>query len=208
MIAIVDYGAGNLQSVVNAFEAIGQHPRVVTGPEPLADAAAIVLPGVGAFGDGMAQLRRLDVVGALRERVIVGKTPFLGICLGMQFLAQVGLEHGEHQGLGWIDGTVERLKSAPGGPRVPHIGWNAVHMDAASPLFEGLPPDPVFYFVHSYHLALAPRGAAAMTSWCDHGQRITASVQQEHVFGVQFHPEKSQRNGLTLLENFVRAAGC
>ena len=138
MIAVIDYGAGNLRSVLNAFEAIGREARVVDDPAGLAKASAIVLPGVGAFGDGMARLRRLGLVEALNEQVLNHKKPYLGICLGLQFLAHESFEHGSHEGLGWIGGTVQRIGPQDGRYRVPHIGWNAVQIERSSALFDGL----------------------------------------------------------------------
>ena len=203
MIAIVDYGAGNLRSVVNAFDAIGQQTRVVRDPAELRDAAAIVLPGVGAFGDGMAQLRARGFVEALNEQVLVRRTPYLGICLGLQLLARESTEHGAHRGLGWIDGVVQRIEPVDDQCRVPHIGWNTVHIHRASRLLEGL-DEPVFYFAHSYHVQVAGDASGAVTGTTSHGLAITASLEQGHIFGVQFHPEKSQREGLQVLTNFAR----
>lgn len=204
MIAIIDYGAGNLRSVVNSFAAIGAKTRVVSSPDELGKASAIVLPGVGAFGEGMVRLRQLGLVEALNEQVLTHKKPYLGICLGLQFLAQESFEHGSHQGLGWIGGTVQRIDPQDRRYRVPHIGWNTVQIERPCPLFNGLDEEPVFYFVHSYHLVVKPEALDAVTSSCCHGVTMTASVQKDHILGVQFHPEKSQRNGLKVLENFVR----
>jgi imidazole glycerol-phosphate synthase subunit HisH len=203
-LTIVDYGAGNLRSVANAFEAIHCRCTIARQPADLAGASAIVLPGVGAFGDCMAQLRALNFVEALNEHVVKRGTPYLGICLGMQLLARKGLEHGDHEGLGWIDGTVERIQPAEDRYRIPHIGWNSIEIARPCPLLDGLNPDPAYYFVHSYHFVPAASMSDCVTSTCWHGARITASVRRDHVFGVQFHPEKSQENGLQLLRNFVR----
>ena len=204
MITIVDYGAGNLRSVVNGFDAIGQNTHVTNNPKDLEKASAIVLPGVGAFGDGMTILARLGLLEPLKEQILGKNKPYLGICLGLQFLATESLEHGQHQGFGWLDGTVSRI--TPDDPmfRVPHMGWNNITIERPSPLFEGLGPEPVFYFVHSYHLV--PEGGAsdAVTATCWHGATINVAVQRDNIFGVQFHPEKSQGNGLKVLENFVK----
>jgi len=204
VIAIIDYGAGNLRSVVNAFEAIGSQPLVTNHPGDLAEASAIVLPGVGAFGDGMECLRRLGFIEALTEEVMEKKKPYLGICLGMQFLGRQSFEHGTNAGLGWLPGSVQRIVTGDQKFHVPHIGWNDVRLERRSPLFDGLPLEPVFYFVHSFHLVLEDEEKEAVTSTCWHGVTITASVQKDHIFGVQFHPEKSQESGLKLLENFVK----
>lgn len=206
MIAIIDYGAGNLRSVVNAFEALGQRPQITSDPSDLEKARAIVLPGVGAFGEGMEHLRRLNLVEALNQEVLGKGKPYLGICLGLQFLAEVGLEHGRHEGLGWIRGRVEHLRPNGSEYRVPHIGWNEVEVRRDASLFERLEDGPVFYFVHSYHLVPeeTDKNSVVATSW--HGQAITAAVQKGNIYGVQFHPEKSQRSGLALLRNFVNLA--
>ena len=204
MIAVVDYGAGNLKSVVNAFESIHAKVRVTSNPGDLKEASAIVVPGVGAFGDGMQQLRRLGFVEALQYHVLEKKKPYLGICLGLQFLAQEGYELGRYEGLGWVSGRVERLNPEDPGCRIPHMGWNAVDVDLSCPLFEGLERSPDFYFVHSFHLVPDSSAKARITGSSWHGTRVTAALQQGHIFGVQFHPEKSQQNGLIVLENFVK----
>lgn len=207
MITIIDYGAGNLRSVVNAFEAIGQSPTVTNNPADLNESSAIVLPGVGAFGDGMSIIHKMNLVEALNEQVLAKQKPFLGICLGMEFLARESYELGNHAGLGWVDGIVERI--APNDDatyRIPHIGWNNLEIVRPSTLFEGLEDSPTFYFLHSYHLVVADSCAEAIKSTCWHGTTITASIEKDNIFAVQFHPEKSQRAGLKLLENFARLA--
>lgn len=207
MITVVDYGAGNLRSVVNAVEALGRSVRIATKAEELHNSAALILPGVGAFGDGIDVLRKRELAAALTHEVIEGQTPYLGICLGMQFLATESLENGVHRGFGWLPGTVRRI--VPEDPRykVPHIGWNTVDIERDSVLFEDLVEAPTFYFVHGYYLDPDADGRKTVTSTCWHGVRMAASVEQGHVFAVQFHPEKSQRAGLKVLENFLRAAG-
>lgn len=206
MIAIIDYGAGNLRSVGNAFEAIGEDVVVTKEPEEIVNAKAIVLPGVGAFGDGMENLRRLNLVELLNEQVIDQKKPYLGICLGLQFLAKESHEHGSHKGLGWVNGVVEKIAPENDSFRIPHIGWNDVHIKQSSRLFDNISSerDPVFYFVHSYSLQVDKQEEDIVTSTCWHGTDITASIQKDNIIGVQFHPEKSQRLGLNLLENFIR----
>jgi glutamine amidotransferase len=203
LIAIIDYGAGNLRSVVNAFEFIGQKPRIVNTSNELKQASAIVLPGVGSFGEGVAHLRSLALIESLNQEVLVKKKPYLGICLGLQFLASESSEHGRHEGLGWIPGSVERLKAAPG-IRIPHMGWNNVRPVGVSRLLQGFADDPVFYFVHSYAFVPPPdhQDVVVGTAW--HGQDIAAVVEKENIVAVQFHPEKSQADGLRLLENFVK----
>jgi len=205
MIAVVDYGAGNLRSVVNAFETIGTKISVVKDPDELARASAIVLPGVGAFGDCMEAIRRQKLVEPLEELVFSQKLPYLGICLGMQFLAEESLEKGRHRGLGWIRGKVELMSPDDGNFRIPHMGWNDISYSETCPLFEGLDEKPVFYFVHSYHLVVTEDKGDCVTASCWHGLTVTAAVQKDNIFGVQFHPEKSQENGLKLLENFIKS---
>ena len=205
MLTIIDYGASNLRSVVNAFEAIGHSARVTTDPRDLKDAPAIVLPGVGAFGDGMKNLRKLNFIEALNEEVIGKGKPYLGICLGMQFLGKESPEDGQHQGLGWLPGTVKKITPCDRSYKVPHMGWNNVAIERDCDLFSGLGPDPVFYFVHSYHLKIDEASPEAVTSTCWHGTKVISSIRYGNIMAVQFHPEKSQQAGLQLLKNFVDA---
>jgi glutamine amidotransferase len=204
MITIIDYEAGNLRSVHNAFEAIGQKSVVTSDPADLARASAIVLPGVGAFGDCIESIRRRNLMESLSEAVLVKKVPFLGICLGMQFLSRESHEMGIQKGFGWIDGTVRLIEPNDRRFRVPHIGWNDIQIKQQLPLFEDISEEPVFYFVHSYHFEVADNDADVISATTWHGATITASVQKENIFGVQFHPEKSQADGLKLMENFVK----
>jgi glutamine amidotransferase len=197
---IVDYGMGNLRSVANAVAAIGGEPIVTAHPSDLGRASHVILPGVGAFGDGMEGLEVRGWPEALAKHVVDGGLPLLGICLGMQLLAARGLEHGEHEGLGWIDATCSRLPDHPSA-RVPHIGWNEVALLPPTVLFAGLEERPSFYFVHSYAL---PHGADGVSAVCEHGERFAAAIElAPSVFGVQFHPEKSHRAGLQVLRNFL-----
>lgn len=197
MIAIVDYGMGNLRSVQKGFEHAGVPDVVVTAdPATVAAAGGIVLPGVGAFRDAAASLVATGMREVLLERIAEG-VPFLGICLGMQLLAGVGLEDGEWRGLGVMGGTCERL---PGGVKVPHIGWNTVAYPRESSLFAGIDEDTAFYFVHSYHLR--PADPVSVIGTTHHGIDFAAAVQRGSAFAVQFHPEKSSAMGLRLLGNF------
>jgi glutamine amidotransferase len=207
VITVVDYGASNLRSVVNALESLKRRVRVTDEPSALREAAAIILPGVGAFGDGMDGLRKRDLVEALGEEVRGRRTPYLGICLGMQFLAREGWENGTHAGLDWLPGVVRRIEPADPAVKVPHIGWNDLTIERPGILFEGLDEAPVFYFVHGYYFEPDPAARDAVTATAWHGVAMAASVERDNVFGVQFHPEKSQRAGLRVLENFLRAAG-
>jgi imidazole glycerol-phosphate synthase subunit HisH len=200
-IAIVDYKMGNLRSVQKGFEHAGVEDVVVTDDPALVEAAdGIVLPGVGAFRDAAANLKQSGVEEVLRHKVGAG-TPFLGICLGMQMLADVGLEEGEWTGLGLIPGTCDKL---PAGVKIPHIGWNTVEYPRESPLFEDIPESTAFYFVHSYRLS--PRDSDTIIGSTEYGVRFAAAVQSDNIYAVQFHPEKSSTMGLKLLSNFGRLA--
>jgi glutamine amidotransferase len=197
MIAVVDAGIGNLRSISNALRQLGCEFRVAGSPDELADANGLILPGVGAFGDAM---RRIEERG-FRQPLIEGAdrgVPVLGLCVGMQLLARVGHEFGEHEGLNLIDGAVTRVEPGPG-LRVPHMGWNTVEARGGR-LLAGL-SDPTFYFVHSY--SFHPGDPAVVTGVTDHGGEIVACVERDNVFGAQFHPEKSQRDGAQLLRNFM-----
>ena len=201
-VSIVDYGMGNLRSVANAFAGMDCVVTVASEPAQLAGSTHVVLPGVGAFGDGMAALRRAgwdDALGALVSEAV----PTLGICLGMQLLASVGHEHGCHDGLGWVPGEVDRLQIGEA-LRVPHVGWNEVDMTRPCSLLQDLGDRPAFYFVHSY--AFHPAAEEVVTGTCAYGPPFVATLHRENVFGVQFHPEKSHRTGLRLLENFLRVS--
>jgi glutamine amidotransferase len=200
-VAIVDYGMCNLDSVRRAVEECGGTPVVTDRVEDIETATHIVLPGVGSFRDGMHNLkqRSLDVI--LREQVVARHIPFLGICLGMQMLATKGWEGGETDGLGWIDGEVRKLEPAGEDRRIPHIGWDEVAVAGTSPLFNGIGSGKDFYFVHSFHFCCQnERDVLAHTSYCG---GFVSAVGRGQVFGVQFHPEKSQRAGFQLLKNFL-----
>ena len=200
-IAIVDYKMGNLRSVQKSFEHAGVEDVVVTDNPALIEAAdGIVLPGVGAFRDAAANLRDSGIDEVLRHRVGAG-TPFLGICLGLQLLADIGYEDGEYKGLGLVPGTCEKL---PAGVKIPHIGWNTVEYPRDSPLFEGIPESTAFYFVHSYRIV--PRESDVIIGSTEYGVRFASAVQSGNLFAVQFHPEKSSTEGLKLLANFGRLA--
>lgn len=201
MIAIVNYGMGNLRSVQHALEMVGAEVRVTTRPEELHAAERLVLPGVGAFGACVQNLRASGLVEALTEEVLHRGKPLLGICLGMQVLARVGYEMGEHQGLGWIPAAVQRFEVEHLGFKVPHVGWNEVIPQRDTPLFHGLQKDRTFYFVHSYYLV--PDTPEVTLALCDYGGWFTAAILRDNIFACQFHPEKSQHNGLRLLENFL-----
>ena len=201
MIAIVDYGMGNVRSLSNAFEYLGEEVIVTDDPLVMDDAARIVLPGVGAFGDAMQAMHQRGVVTPLNRQVLGLRKPLLGVCLGMQLVAKESVEHGHHQGLGWVDARIERL--TPAAPlKVPHVGWNSLNFPAEDWLFDGIrQKEANFYFVHSYHMVCAdPQDRIATT---DYGGDVTAVVRRGNIVVMQFHPEKSQDNGLRLLQNWV-----
>lgn len=200
-VAIIDYGMGNLDSVARAIEECGGRAVVTGDPADLASATAIVLPGVGSFSEGMQNIRRLGFDVALEEEVRGKGIPFLGLCLGMHLIATRGSEGGDTPGLGWIDAEIVRLEPHEPGERVPHVGWNEVHLDRASPLF----PDPAvvrdFYFVHSYCMRPAdPEVVLATTPYCG---GFASVIGHHNIFGLQFHPEKSRRAGFDVLTNFL-----
>ena len=196
-IAIVDYGIGNLGSVTKAFRHVGAETRLSDDPAVLRSADALVLPGDGAFGATMDEVRRRGLVAPLLEAAGRG-TPLLGICIGMQLLFEESEEHGRHDGLGLLPGRVRRLDvPLP----VPHMGWNRLHLRQPHPLLEGIAEGAHVYFVHSYYCAAAPDVVLAAT---DYAVEVPAIVGRGNVLGVQFHPEKSQAVGLKMVENFVR----
>jgi glutamine amidotransferase len=199
-IALIDYGMGNLRSVANAFAAIGNPVEVVRDAEALRTADRIVLPGVGAFTDGMRNLRERGYDVVLEEEVRGKGKPFLGLCVGMQLLATTGTENGPTAGLGWIPGVVDRLPGG-NGVRVPHIGWNDVRVTRNDGLYAELGEADTFYFAHSY--AFLPDDPTVATGVCEHGVEFAASVERDNVFATQFHPEKSQKAGLALLRRFL-----
>ena len=200
-VAVVDYGAGNLHSVRSALDSLGAEVVVTTHPEDLRDAERIILPGVGAFGECAAGLRASGFIESLEEEVRRRGKPFLGICVGMQLLAREGHELGVHPGLGWMPGIVKRLDAGSSGLKIPHVGWNDIEAVHDSPMFQGFRRESTFYFTHSYHLALDDASVEAAV--CDYGQRFTAAVLSGNIVATQFHPEKSQENGLALLQNFL-----
>lgn len=199
--AIVDYGLCNLDSIARAVEECGGSAIVTDDPADLKAATHIILPGVGAFADAMRNLSERRFIPALEKQVIGNNIPFLGICLGMQLMATVGLEGGETPGLGWIDGQVQRLIPFGEDSRIPHIGWNEVHPESDNPLFQGIAPGKDFYFVHSYHMVC--RNLSDVAARTPYAGGLVSAVSRDHIFGVQFHPEKSQRAGFQLLRNFL-----
>jgi len=210
MIAVIDSGIANLRSVQKAFERVGADARIVEDANALAGAAGIVLPGVGAFADGIGKLLSHGFVEPLRRAIEQG-TPVLGICLGLHFLFSESEEFGRHRGLDLLPGRVRRFDEAalvqPDPSvrlKVPHMGWNQVRIERPAPILAGLPEDPFFYFVHSYYVEPADPAVTAGTT--EYGIRFTSIIWQDNLFATQFHPEKSQATGLQLLRNFAALA--
>lgn len=200
--AVLDYGMGNLHSVRNAFEAVGADVKVTDRPEDLAKADRIVLPGVGGFSECMRTLKDSGAISALEVEVLEKSKPFLGICLGMQVLGSDSNEAGNHEGFGWLPFSVRHLdEAATQHLKVPHVGWNNISPVEGLHLFNGLGASPTFYFVHSYRPITSDRNLIAAE--CDYGVPFVAAIRYRNIFATQFHPEKSQHNGLTLLSNFV-----
>ena len=200
-VGIVDYGMGNVYSVISALEMIGADVIVCRTPESLKEVDRIILPGVGGFEDCMDTIKTKGFKEALNEEVIDLGKPIYGICLGMQIMGRTSTEFGEHKGLGWINGDVIKVKPNSKSLKIPHVGWNDINYKDGSFLFAGLPKSPDFYFVHSYYLHCDQTEDVAAT--CVYGQVITASIKKDNIFATQFHPEKSQDYGLKLLKNFL-----
>lgn len=206
MILIVDYGMGNIRSVSKALECItNEEVSISAVPEDLTKASRVVLPGVGAFGDGIASLKKGGWIDALKNAVLQEKKPFLGICLGMQMLAEESFEHGRYPGLGWIKGNVTRFVPNTPELKIPHVGWNDILFKKDNPLFRGVREKADFYFVHSFHLTDTEPEIIAAT--CEYGYPFVAAIKKDNIFATQFHPEKSQQQGLQILKNFCQWGG-
>jgi glutamine amidotransferase len=209
-VAIVDYGSGNLRSAAKAFEraiaeaGLDMAVRVTGTAADIGRASHVVLPGVGAFGDCRRGLEALPgMIEALTRAVVEGGKPFLGICVGMQLMADAGLEHGRHPGLGWIGGDVRLLEPADSALKIPHMGWNELIVrPPRHPVLAGLPEDAHVYFVHSY--TFQPSDPRHILATVDYGMSVTAVVGRDNLIGTQFHPEKSQTVGLRLIGNFLK----
>jgi glutamine amidotransferase len=199
MLAIIDYEMGNLRSVQKGFERGGHEAVVTSDPAVLADATKIVLPGVGAFADSIAALRARGLVEPIRRAVDAGK-PFLGICLGLQLLFDRGYEDGAHEGLGILPGEVVRF-DVPAEFKVPHMGWNQVTFRHRPPIFDGIDDGTHFYFVHSFYVV--PSDASVIATETDYAGPFCSSIWRENLYATQFHPEKSQADGLRVLKNFA-----
>ena len=196
-VIVLDYGAGNLRSVVRAVERVGARPEVASQPAALDEASVVILPGVGAAADTMHNLRSLGLVDPIREYIAADR-PFLGVCMGLQALMTVSEEGGEHPCLDVLEGRVVRL---PAGRKIPHMGWNRVEQLRPSPLFDGIPNGAHFYFVHSYYCDLADASDLAATT--EYGVEVTAAVERGRLAATQFHPEKSGAYGLRIYRNFL-----
>ncbi|MCE2787658.1 MAG: imidazole glycerol phosphate synthase subunit HisH [Bacteroidota bacterium] len=201
-IVIIDYGVGNTYSVINAILRLGYTKVKVSDKEAdIKSADALILPGVGAFDEAVRNLKSHHLPEVLNETVLIQKKPILGICVGMQLLAEGSEENGWHEGLNWIPGKVKKLELPPS-YAVPQVGWNNISFNNRDPLFSRTAESPNFYFDHSYHFETKPEHRLA---WCDYGIEVTAAVQKDNIFGVQFHPEKSQTNGLKLFRGFFNS---
>ncbi len=199
MLAIIDYQMGNLRSVQKALEKIGHSAVITSDAAEIAKADKVILPGVGAFEDAMTELRKRDLIGPIKDAVAADK-PFLGICLGLQLLFDVGYENGQHEGLGILPGEVVRF-DVPAEFKVPHMGWNALSMVNRSPVLEGLADGTHVYFVHSYYVK--PRDSSVIATQTDYGGPFCSMIWRGNLFATQFHPEKSQADGLRILRNFA-----
>ena len=201
-IGIIDYGMGNLTSVSNSLSFLGIDNRILKSPRGLENCSHLILPGVGAFGEAISRIKSGQWVEPLSDAVISKGTPVLGICLGMQLLATSSEEFGIHSGLDWVHGRVTRIERENADHHIPHVGWNDVKQVGCSPLYADIADHSDFYFVHSYCFRLPDKRHLSGTTL--YGESLTASIERDHIFAVQFHPEKSGPAGLRLLENFTR----
>ena len=200
-VVVIDYDMGNIDSVVRAVQKCGGTPYLSNNKADIQSATHLILPGVGAFKGGMEKLNSLGLRDMLGDQVVKRNIPLLGICLGMHLLAEKGFEDGETKGLGFIQGDVKRLQITQSGERIPHVGWNEIHVTVNNPLFSGIKSGSDCFFVHSYHLNCSNQtDVIATTPYC--GEFVSA-VNRKNIYGVQFHPEKSQTVGLALLKNFL-----
>ncbi|HBM15424.1 MAG TPA: imidazole glycerol phosphate synthase subunit HisH [Lentisphaeria bacterium] len=201
MISIIDYKMGNIKSVQNALSFLGAQHRIASSSEDILNSEKIILPGVGSFKQAMQNIREMGLYEVIRKVVLVQKIPLLGICLGMQLLADTGEEDGFSEGLGLIPGKVCKMNMTDSLLKIPHIGFNSVFYTEGNFLFKGLENPTDFYFVHSYHFIV--NNEKHLSSYAVYGEKFAASVQKDNIFGTQFHPEKSQSNGLKVLKNFI-----
>jgi glutamine amidotransferase len=204
MIIIVDYGMGNLGSILNMFKKIGGQARVSSDHNEIRNADKLILPGVGAFDTGMQRLQELDLIDALNWKVLHQKTPILGVCLGMQLLTRRS-EEGTLSGLGWINGETIKFHFDPKQTKlkIPHMGWNTIKIHREGTLFRGMEKDSRFYFVHSYHMVCDH--SEDILSTTDYGYEFVSAMQRGNIMGAQFHPEKSHKFGMSVLRNFMES---
>ena len=202
MVGVIDYGMGNLLSVKNALEYLGEETLSCSKPEDIDKVDRIILPGVGAFQSCIENLTETGFIRPLHDFALVKKKPIMGICLGMQVMASTGQEHGHWKGLGWFNANVIKISEEDTSLKVPHVGWTDVEYKEDSFLFRGLKKNPDFYFVHSYFMRFEE--TEFIDAHYQYKARITAAVRKNNIFGTQFHPEKSQDNGLRLLDNFLK----
>ena len=194
---------GNTKSVVNAFNLLSEKCIVTDDISEIRNSEAIILPGVGAFSDGIHNIKKKGLLEVLEEEVIDKKKPYLGICLGLEFLANNSLEGGFCEGFGWMDGVVRQIESNETESKVPHMGWNDTNILSKEGIYTGM-KDPSFYYLHSYYLDLKESDKKFITGICNYGNsQITASIEKDNIFAVQYHPEKSQSTGIKLLQNFL-----
>lgn len=202
MIAIIDYGMGNVRSVFNGLSYIGEDAVITSDPSLIDNASHLILPGVGAFGDAIKNLKDRGLIDVLYRQVYKKGKPLLGICLGLQILAESSEEHGYHKGLGWFEAEVKRFALDGTKFKIPHVGWNEIEIKIKHPLFYNISENQnVFYFVHSYHINCVHAEDIAATS--EYGYTFTSAIYKNNIIATQFHPEKSQDNGIQLLKNFV-----
>ena len=200
-IAIVNYGLGNLRSVFGAVEKLGHEAFITNDVSKLKEADRLILPGVGAFADGMKNLDNLGLIEPLTKMVLNEQKPILAICLGFQLLSNKSYEFGTHKGLGWIDAEVKKIDTKKLELRVPHVGWNDLLKVRDCILWDSIPEKALFYYVHSFHVKCASDDI--VVGKCNYGIEFTAAIQQANIYGTQFHPEKSQYYGLEVLSNFI-----
>ena len=200
-IAIINYGLGNLRSVCGAIEKLGHRAYITNDIAKFEEADKLILPGVGAFEDGMKNLNNLGLIEPLTKLVLNERKPILAICLGFQLLANESHEFGLHKGLGWIDAEVKKIDTKKSDLQVPHVGWNDLFMARDCILWENIPEDALFYYVHSFQVHCASDDI--VVGKCSYGIEFTAAIQQGNIYGTQFHPEKSQYYGLEVLKNFI-----
>lgn len=201
-VSIIDYGKGNVRSVYNALDYLGVNAKITNDLKSIDDSSHLILPGVGAYGDAMKAIKSYGLDEILYKQVIEKGKPFLGICVGMQVLSKMGYEHGEYEGLGWLDAQVIKLQAGSECLKIPHMGWNSINLTYDHPIFNGFKNEMlVFYFVHSFFMFT--KDSKKVLANCEYGSNFTASIAWDNIVATQFHPEKSQDAGIDLLNNFM-----